>query len=189
MSAGIEETAQLVGDIIQQCLREGMTVDVDGLGTFRLQGKKLSFEPAVRPRVFIAYVDEDYARVRPLYDRLLAAGFDPWLDKRKLMAGQDWPRGIARAISVADFFVPCYSQRARSKRGQFQKEVRQALECAATMPLEDCFVMPVRLEECNVPRRIRSEIQYVDLFPDWKAGADKVVRAIEAEVKARAARR
>ena len=188
MSARIEETTQLVGDIIQQCLREGMPVDVDGIGTFRMQGKKLSFEPAMRPRVFIAYVEEDYARVRPLYERLLEAGFDPWLDKRKLMAGQDWPRGIERAISVADFFVPCYSRRARTKRGQFQKEVRQALECAAKMPLEDCFVLPVRLEECSVPRRIRSEIHYVDLFPDWKAGAERVVQAIEAEMKARAAR-
>jgi hypothetical protein len=188
MSASIEETAQLVGDIIRQCLREGMAVDVDGLGIFRLEGERLRFEPAARPRVFLAYVDEDYSRIRPLYDRLLAAGFDPWLDKRKLLAGQDWPRCIERAISVADFFIPCYSRRARTKRGQFQKEVRQALECAAKMPLDDCFVMPVRLEDCIVPRRLRSEIQYVDLFPDWQAGAEKVVKAIEAEVKARAGR-
>jgi hypothetical protein len=188
MNGSIEETAQLVGDIIRQCLREGMAVAVDGLGTFRLDGRKLSFEPASRPRVFLAYVDEDYSRVRPLYDRLEEAGFEPWLDKRKLLAGQDWPRCIERAISVADIFVPCYSRRARSKRGQFQKEVRQALECAARMPIDDCFVMPVRLEECTLPRRLRNEIQYVDLFPDWKSGADKLVQAIEAELRARANR-
>jgi len=188
MSLEIENTTRLVGDIILQCLREGMAVEVDGLGTFRRKGKELEFEPQARPRVFIAYIDEDYNRVRPLYDRLLAAGYDPWLDKRKLMAGQDWPSCIERAISVADFFIPCYSGHARAKRGQFQKEVRQALECAARMPLEDCFVIPVRLEECNVPRRIRSEIQYVDLFPDWEAGVEKVIQAIEAEVRARANR-
>ena len=56
------------------------------------------------------------------------------------------------------------------------------------MPLEDNFVIPVRLEECNVPRRIRSEIQYVDLFPEWKTGADKIVKAIEAEMRARTER-
>ena len=188
MSTTIEDTAELVEDIIRQCLREGMAVEVDALGTFRLEGQRLRFDPACRPRVFLAYVDEDYPRVRLLYDYLLAAGFDPWLDKRKLLAGQDWPRCIERAISVADFFIPCYSRRAALKRGQFQKEVRQALECAARMPLEDSFVIPVRLEECNVPRRIRSELQYVDLFPDWKAGAEKVVQAIEAEMKARAER-
>jgi hypothetical protein len=188
MSAAIEDTARLIGEIIQQCLREGMAVGVDGLGTFRLEGRRLRFDAARQTRVFLAYVNEDYARVRPLYDHLLAAGFDPWLDKRKLLAGQDWPRCIERAISVADLFIACYSRRARLKRGQFQKEVRLALECAAGMPLEDNFVIPVRLEECSVPRRIRNEIQYVDLFPDWQAGADKVVRAIEEEIRARARR-
>ena len=188
MSAPVEDTAELVGDIIRQCLREGMAVDVDGLGTFRLEGRRLRFDPACRPRVFLAYVDEDYPRVRLLYDHLLASGFDPWLDKRKLLAGQDWPRCIERAISVSDVFIPCYSRRACLKRGQFQKEVRQALECAAAMPLEDNFVIPVRLEECNVPRRIRSEIQYVDLFPEWKTGAGKIVKAIEAEMRARTER-
>jgi hypothetical protein len=188
MSITVEGTATLVGEIIRQCLREGLAVEVDGLGTFRMRNGGLSFDPAGRARIFIAYVDEDYERVNHLCEHLLAAGFDPWLDKRKLLPGQDWPRCIERAISVADLFIACYSRRAGRKRGQFQKEVRQAIECAAGMPLEDNFVIPVRLEECNVPRRIRSEIQYVDLFPDWEAGANKVVRAIEQEIRARGSR-
>lgn len=188
MSTNVEQTATLVGDIIRQCLREGMTVDVDGLGKFRMDAGRLSFDPAGRPRVFIAYVEEDYERVLLLYEYLLASGFDPWLDKRKLLPGQDWPQCIERAISVADLFIACYSRRAAVKRGQFQREVRQALECAAGMPLEDSFVIPVRLEKCSVPRRIRSRIQYVDLFPDWHSGADKLVRAIEEEMRQRGSR-
>jgi len=40
------------------------------------------------------------------------------------------------------------------------------------------FLVPVRFEECPVPRRIAEQVQYVDLFPDWKRGVRQVVRAI-----------
>jgi hypothetical protein len=38
--------------------------------------------------------------------------------------------------------------------------------------------MPVRLEECRVPRRISDQVQYVDLFPDWEKGVRRLARAI-----------
>jgi hypothetical protein len=105
----------------------------------------------------------------------------PWLDTRKLLPGQDWPRCIERAIDRADFFVPCFSHRAVRKRGQFPFELRYALRCADRMPLDDSFIVPVRLDECEVPRRIASQIQYVDLFPDRAAGVRKLVRSIRRE--------
>jgi hypothetical protein len=167
-----------------------MAVEVDGLGTFRLGADgRVDFEAVTRPRVFLAYIEEDYTRVVPIYQALLAAGYDPWLDKRKLLPGQDWPLGIERAISVSDFFMPCFSRRALRKRGMFQREIRVALDCAAQMPLDDVFVVPVRLERCEVPRRIRSQIQYVDLFPDWRTGMESVVQSLYAEISARAGRR
>ena len=167
-----------------------MPVEVDGLGTFSLGADgRMDFAAACRPRVFLAYVEEDYARVVPIYQALVAAGYDPWLDKRKLLPGQDWPQCIERAISVADFFLPCFSRRALRKRGGFQREMRLALDCAAQMPLDDVFVVPVRLEPCDVPRRIRSQVQYVDLFPDWRLGMEKVVQSLYVEMSARVGRR
>jgi hypothetical protein len=139
--------------------------------------------------VFIAYVSEDLRYAERLCDALAAAGFDPWLDRRKLLPGQDWPRGIERAISVSDFIVPCFSWKSMYKRGQFQREVRLALEYAAQMPLDDVLVMPVRFDACEVPRRIRSQLQVVDLFPQWSAGVQRLTEAIRTELKAREARR
>jgi hypothetical protein len=48
------------------------------------------------------------------------------------------------------------------------------------MPLEQDFVIPVRFEACAVPRQIQERLQYVDLFPDWDAGVDKVIRAVKS---------
>ena len=80
-----------------------------------------------KPRVFIAYVEEDLPFARKLYRAFEDNGFRPWLDKKKLMPGQNWPRAIETAIHTSDFFVACFSRRATSKRGSFHSELRYAL--------------------------------------------------------------
>jgi hypothetical protein len=107
------------------------------------------------------------------------------MDKDKLIPGQNWPRAIRRAIEISDVFVACFSARSTSKRGPFQSELRWALECGQRMPLDQTFVVPVRLEACAVPRQIQERTQYVDLFPDWDVGIKKVIRAVQAGSKPR----
>jgi hypothetical protein len=46
------------------------------------------------------------------------------------------------------------------------------------LPLDHVFVVPVRLEPCEVPARIARELQYSDLFPDWQRGIRRVLRAV-----------
>jgi hypothetical protein len=171
-------------------LREGFTVELDGLGSFRKGASDdLTFIPDTRPRVFIAYVVEDRDKARRLADAIEAAGMRPWLDQRKLLVGQDWRGCIERAIDGADFFVACFSNRSLRKRGQFQTELRTALRCAERMPLDDLFLLPVRFDDCRVPERIQAQIQYVDLFPEWGEGIEKLLRSIRDEMDARDERR
>jgi hypothetical protein len=66
------------------------------------------------------------------------------------------------------------------KRGGFQAEVRFALDCASRLPIDDVFLIPVRLDDCRMTARIQRETQYVDLFPDFVAGVESVVATIEA---------
>src|SRR3954451_15016209 len=132
---------------------------MDGLGIIRPNSRGgFEFLAETRPKVFLAYVEEDLAAVRDLADALDAAGFNPWLDKRKLLPGQNWPRSIRQAIEVSDFFVPCFSRRSTYKRGTFQCELRYALDCAAEVPLDEIFIVPVRLEDCEVPKRISDHL-------------------------------
>lgn len=172
--------------LLRRCLSEGRTVEIERLGTFKPKiNGQFEFVANKRPSVFLAYVEEDRARVEKVYDALYRAGFDPWMDRRKLLAGQNWPRAIERAIGLADFFVACFSERAVLKRGTFQSELRYALDCARKTLLDDVFFIPARLDKCRVPARIQQQIQYVDLFPDFEAGLSKLVETIRGEVERR----
>lgn len=161
-------------EIVRRALERGQRVEIEGLGVF--DGGH--FRPESRPSVFLAYVDEDRDEVRKVRDALIEGGFNAWLDKDQLMAGQNWPRAIERAIAVADAFVPCFSTRAVAKRGTFQSELRYALDCARRRPLDDIYFVPVRLEACTLPRQVTDYTQYVDLFPDWRRGLRRLLRAL-----------
>jgi hypothetical protein len=153
-------------------------VEIEGLGRFQLGESGYEFVAESRPQVFIAYVEEDLAHAKRLRDALEKAGFFPWLDKDQLLAGQNWPRAIERAIDLSDAFVACLSFRSLSKPGQFQCELRYALDCAKRMPLDEVFLLPARFEACAVPPVIAAKTQYVDLFPEFDRGIKQLVRAL-----------
>ena len=141
--------------------------------------------PENRPCVFLAYVSEDAAKVERLSEILEAAGFDAWMDRLKLLPGQNWPRAIERAIENADFFVACLSRHAVNKRSCFQGEMRFALDCARRMPFDQVYFVPARLENCSVPLRIEQQLQCVDLFPDFDASAKRLICFVRSEMRRR----
>lgn len=169
-------------ELIEHCLREGSAIEIDGMGRFDLDPQNgVIFTPNDRIRIFLAYAEEDRAEVKKLYHELRRAGFEPWLDQEKLLPGQNWPRAIERAIELSDFFLGCFSRRSTVKRGHFQCELRYALDLAAHIPLEDIFLVPVRLDDCEVPRHIARSTQYVDLFPDWDAGIERLIKMMRRQ--------
>jgi len=124
--------------VVTLSLASGKSVEVEGLGVFYLDPfLGVCFEDCPGPSVFIAYAKEDMEAALRLHDALRQAGFRPWIDVRALLPGQNWPRAIEMAIQNADFFVACFSQRAVVKRGGFQAEIRYALDCARSLPLDD----------------------------------------------------
>ncbi len=177
-------TSSQLSRLLRQCLEEGGTVEIDGLGVFRSRGRgRYQFQPEQRPRVFLAYVQEDRVAVLRLYKALEASGLDPWMDRKKLLPGQNWKRAIERAIQLCDFFIACHSRRSVGKRGRFQSELHYALDCATRTPFEDTWLIPVRLDECRVPARIADEFHYVDLFPEWEKGVARVVAVIRRQAR------
>ena len=186
MVNGSVSSARQVARIVRECLEEGKTVVIDGLGSFRPKGKRgYRFVERAAPSVFLAYVQEDARAVEQLCDALEGHGFDTWIDRRKLLPGQNWPRSIEDAIESTDFVVACFSRYSAAKKGGFQAEIRYALDCARRVPLDDIFLVPVRLDRCRVPATIRREIQYVDLFPDWERGVRRIVTILNRQLKRR----
>jgi hypothetical protein len=168
-----------IARLIRQFLTEGKPVAIDGLGEFRSDGAgRVTFRPRTRPQVFVAYVVEDAAPAERLCADLEAAGFDPWLDRHRLLPGQNWPRAIERAIELSDGFIACLSTASVSKRSCFQAELRWALDCASRTPLDEIFFIPARLDDCQVPPSIQRTIQYIDLFPDWEKGVRRILQVI-----------
>lgn len=172
--------ADQVARIVRRCLNEGKQVEIDGLGVFRPDGDSgFQFLSRSDPKVFLAYVEEDGIAAERLFEELGAHGFDPWMDRRKLLPGQNWPRCIEHAIATCDFFIPCFSHNSVGKKGGFQAEIRYALDCARHLPLDEIFIIPARLDECCVPEAIRRHLQYIDLFPNWDPGLRRITSVID----------
>ncbi len=116
-------------------------------------------------RVFLCHSSQDKPIVRELYQRLNSEGWiDPWLDEEKLLPGQDWDMEIEKAVEVADAVIVCLSKSSLTKEGYVQKELRFVLDISDEKPDETVFVIPIRLDDCIIPRRLK-RWQYVDYFP------------------------
>lgn len=122
-------------------------------------------------RVFLCHASQDKPAVRELYQRLDSEGWmDVWLDEEKLYPGQDWDFEIEKAVEAADVVIVCLSNNSVTKEGYVQRELRFVLQIADYKSDGTIFVVPVRLDDCPLPRRLKIW-QYIDFFPknrmDW----------------------
>jgi hypothetical protein len=116
-------------------------------------------------KVFLCHSSGDKPKVQELYSRLVSDGIDAWLDKEKLLPGQNWRIEIPKAVKDSDVVIVLLSAQSINKEGFVQKEIKLALDTADEKPAGTIFIIPARLEDCNVPERI-SQFQWADLFSD-----------------------
>jgi len=114
-------------------------------------------------KIFLCHSSGDKEDVRRLRTQLLSAGFQPWLDEEDILPGQDWDREIRRAIRASDLVLVCLSRASVTKTGYVQKEIRIVLDEADHQPEGTIYVIPARLENCEVPERLQ-RWHRVDLF-------------------------
>jgi hypothetical protein len=114
-------------------------------------------------RIFLLYARSDEQAVRRLYSRLVKEGADVWLDQEKLRPGQDWAYEIRKAIHRSDMVVACLSKQFNKLGGFRHEELRIALEKANSLSEETTFLIPARLEPCDLPEPL-CRWQRVDLF-------------------------
>lgn len=133
--------------------------------------------------VFISYAREDSAEAERLYKNLKEAGAKPWLDKREIRAGQNWRLAISKAIKNTRYVLPLFSSRWVSKIGYVNKELKYALDILDNYPEDAIFIIPVRLDDCEIPFQKLEDKHYADLFPDWTSGIKQIFESMEIEVK------
>lgn len=135
-------------------------------------------------RVFLCHASQDKSSVRELYNHFLAEGWiDPWLDEGKLLPGQDWRTAIEEAVESSDVVIICLSKNSVNKEGFVQKELRYAREISLEKPDGTIFLIPLRLDECDVPRGLRF-IQWTDYFGKKKEQSYKgLLEALNARYR------
>ncbi|MCP4547317.1 MAG: toll/interleukin-1 receptor domain-containing protein [bacterium] len=130
--------------------------------------------------VFISYAREDNeAAVRAVL-RLESRGIRPWYDKRSILPGQDWRHAVRQAVGQCRVFLALMSSRSIDKQGYVQKELRLALGMLDEFPPDSIYLIPARLDDCQPTHERLNAIQWVDLFPDFDSGFDRIFDALQA---------
>jgi hypothetical protein len=108
-----------------------------------------------RLKAFLCHSSQDQAFARMLYRKLHSQpGLAPWLDEYDLFPGDDWNYEITKTIEETDVVIVCLSRNSVTKEGYIQKEIRKVLDLADEKPEGTIFVIPVKIEECEMPRRL-----------------------------------
>jgi TIR domain len=137
-------------------------------------------QPKRQAHLFLIYAHSDKKAVRKLYYRIARNHLKTWLDEKELMPGQNWKYEIRQAILGSHMVIVCLS-RQFSKQGGFRHEELQiALEKARSFPDSEIFIIPARLEKCDLPEPLR-QWQCVDLFET--EGFRKLLRSINEHVR------
>ncbi len=105
-------------------------------------------------KIFLCHSSDDKKSVKALFKKLQKTKGDIWLDLEKLLPGQDWETEIAKAVKQADIVLVCLSKNSFSESGYIQKELRYVLNLADEKPDNTIFVIPLKLEECNIPDKL-----------------------------------
>jgi hypothetical protein len=133
-------------------------------------------------KVFLCYAHSDKETVRHLHTRITENGIHAWLDSEDLQAGQNWQHEIRKAILKSDVVIVCLSRQFNQQHGYRYEELKLALQKAHMLDDDAIFIIPVRLEKCDMPESLR-HLHRVDLF---KAGGyKKLIDALQTKIRNR----
>lgn len=132
-----------------------------------------------KPLVFLSYSRKDKERVAAIRRRLESSGVQTWLDEKDITGGE-WRTDIKRGLRRAQFLLACLSRNTEERGEVLQYEFDSALEIQRERLEGDVFLIPVRLEPCEVPESLQ-HLQYFDLYEP--AGWDRLIKALRTKVR------
>ena len=128
-----------------------------------------------RPLVFICHSSRDKAFVRDLAERLGSAGVDTWLDELEIRIGDSIHERINEGLSRSDFLIVVLSKSSVASRW-----VREELNSAASLEKlseRGVFILPVLLEECDVPSLLLDR-RYANFLEDPDTALQELIDSI-----------
>ncbi len=117
----------------------------------------------------MSYSRNDSDFVLSLTHKLRASGARVWLDQLDIQPGMAWDETIAEALQDSDALLLVLSKASVDSKN-VNDEYSYALDEGKT-------VVPVLLEECEIPFRLR-RLQYVDFTRDSTAGMNALLQTL-----------
>ena len=132
------------------------------------------------PRIFISHQNADKDTARLIANSLKKENFRVWFDEFEIVVGDSIIESVEEGIGKSDFFLILLSKSATQS-----KWVRKEYEVANSFILsgEKMKVLPVLLEECDIPSFLRP-IAYADLRNiNIEEGIESIMGSIKTHVK------
>ena len=135
-------------------------------------------------QIFLAHSSGDKPAVLELYERLKAEGYNPWVDRKKLLPGQNWREVIPKALKESDMVIACLSKQSTTTKGYVNEELRLALKEYVQRPPEGIYLIPLKLEPCEIPNmelpQVGVSLRDFHWLDYWEAdGFELLVKSIE----------
>ena len=127
---------------------------------------KTRSESKSQPRLLIFVCCEkryEEAVYDDLYFKLSSKNYLPWMIKYDILPGGNREIEIQNAIKNAAAFVFCLSSKSMEEYGEFQEAVKWARKKQNKMPPNRVFIIPLRLEDCELPEEV-TDLKSVDWF-------------------------
>lgn len=131
-------------------------------------------------QVFLCHSSEDNAIVKSIFQRLSITGFQPWMDKKSIVGGNEWEHSIRDTLDKTDVVVVCLSQAFSKNNRYVQRELNYAIEIANKKYAGGSFIIPLKLEECNIPDLLLKS-HGIDYFDE--EGFESLVNALNSRAK------
>lgn len=136
-------------------------------------------------QAFFSHVKEDKQQVTEIARAFELNGVSTWVDKDKLIPGQDFHEEIRKAIQSGSFYIDVYSKnRQERERTYANRELIIAIDELQQRGNKAGWYIAITLEECEVPDRDiganarLSNFQRAHLHTDWEGELHKLLRAV-----------
>lgn len=113
-------------------------------------------------KIFLAHAKEDEKVTEEIYDSLATKGYNPWMDIKDIPAGVNWDFEIQKNFSNSNLIIIILSKISTQKNGYIRREINEAIDKLKYYKPDDVFVIPILIDDAQVPSYISGKIQFID---------------------------
>lgn len=129
-------------------------------------------------KVFISYASEDVSFARRLHSDLAKFNIKVWFDDIELLGGDRVKSVIDDRIQNSNYFIVIISSNVH-KKGFINWEIDVALETASYFPDTNRFIIPVMLENTDLPKEGLRKYKRINMYGSFESGFKELLLSID----------